>query len=132
MTSVLRAPVAGSLAGAIALTVTAHQSSPAPAKFLATRRSSSPTLMPPIGPASSTFTVLSGATRRAVSGGSPTGRVEAPVNVASASTSNVCDATPGVAVLESSIPAGITSGCVASPGVRTTATWPLAAIPGAG
>ena len=47
---------------------------------------------------------------------SATGTFDGPVKVTAASTSKVCDGTPGVAVLDRLMPAGMTSGSAGLPG----------------
>ena len=128
----LMAPVPGSGAGVRLVTVTSDQLSSWPAKSPSTSTSWSPALIPLTGPASRTPLGAPFVSWSVVSGASVTGMLDGPVKLAAVSTSKVCDATSGVATLDRRMPTGMTSGSVVLPGVRSAATYPVAAIAGAG
>ena len=136
-TWVLTAPVPGSVAGVTAVTVTSDQLSlpSRPANALSTSTSRSPAVTPLTLPASRTDRtdgVPSTGCPNAVCGLGVTGTFDAPVKVAVESTSKVCDGTPGEAVLDRLMPAGMTSGSPGCPAALRAARLPVAAIPGAG
>src|SRR5580693_6563323 len=137
-TRVFTAPVPGSLSGLNAATVTADQvSSSVPSQPLATNSSRSPALVPVTFPASSTeagpasVTDPLDVTLNAGSGARVATTSEGPGKL-TPTASKVWAGTPELAVLDSCMPAGITSGSAGRVVVRMTPTWPVAASPGTG
>src|SRR5579883_1606455 len=134
-TRVLTAPVPGSVSGATEATVTSDQLSSAPAQPRVTRSNWSPALAPVTFPASSTeagpasVTDPLERTGSVGSGSRVASTSEGPGKLAAAATSKVCAGTPGVAVLDSGMPAGITSGSAGRVVVRIAPTCPVAASP---